>query len=60
MEYIGCESSVDQNSGLALMLENIQYSTGISFVCLFAPSLSSCHEKATVALYFGRVRSAPA
>jgi len=23
--------------------------------CLFVPSLSSCHEKATVALYFGRI-----
>jgi len=27
------------------------------FVCLFVPSLSSCHEKATVALYFGRIRT---
>jgi len=26
------------------------------FVCL-VPSLSSCHEKATVALYFGRIRA---
>jgi len=25
-------------------------------VCLFFASLSSCHEKATVALYFGRIR----
>jgi len=24
---------------------------------LFVPSLSSCHEKATVALYFGRIRT---
>jgi len=32
----------------------------VKFVCLFvcfAPSLSSCHEKATVALYFGRIRT---
>jgi len=28
------------------------------FVCyLFVPSLFSCHEKATVALYFGRIRT---
>jgi len=26
----------------------------IGFAC-FLPSLSSCHEKATVALYFGRI-----
>jgi len=26
-------------------------------VCLFGPSLSFCHEKATVALYFGRIRT---
>jgi len=26
-------------------------------VCLFVPSLSSCHEKSTVALYFGRIRT---
>jgi len=25
------------------------------FDCLFVPSLSSCHEKAKVALYFGRI-----
>jgi len=25
------------------------------FVCSFVPSLSSCHDKATVALYFGRI-----
>jgi len=25
--------------------------------CLFVPSLSSCHEKATEALYFGRIRT---
>jgi len=24
---------------------------------IFVPSLSSCHEKATVALYFGRIRT---
>jgi len=24
------------------------------FVCLFFPSLSSCHEKVTIVLYFGR------
>jgi len=24
--------------------------------CLLVPSLSFCHEKATVALYFGRIR----
>jgi len=30
----------------------------ILFVCcLFFPSLSSCHEKATVALHFGRMRT---
>jgi len=30
----------------------------ILFVCcLFVPSLSSCYEKATVALYFGRIRT---
>jgi len=27
------------------------------FVCLFVPSLPSCHEKTTVALYFGRIRT---
>jgi len=26
-------------------------------VCLFVSSLSSCHERVTVALYFGRLRS---
>jgi len=31
-------------------LSNIQ---PVAVVCLFAPFLSSCHEKATVALYFG-------
>jgi len=25
--------------------------------CLFVPSLTSCLEKATVALYFGRIRT---
>jgi len=29
----------------------------ILLVCLFVPSLSSCQEKATVALYFGRIRT---
>jgi len=28
----------------------------VLFVC-FVPSLSSCQEKATVALYFGRIRT---
>jgi len=28
-----------------------------SVVCLFVPSLSSCHEKPTVALDFGRIRN---
>jgi len=25
--------------------------------CLIVPSLTSCHEKATVALYFGQIRT---
>jgi len=35
------------------------YSTGKKrlFVCFFVSSLSSSHEKATVALYFGRIRT---
>jgi len=38
------------NDGLEVMFTTI-------FVCLFVPSLSSCHEKETIVLYFGRNRT---
>jgi len=38
-------------------LDNILINAKLFSACLFAPSLSSCHEKATVALYFGRIRT---
>jgi len=34
----------------------VHYNTP-EFVCLFVSSLFFCHEKATVALYFGRIRT---
>jgi len=39
----------------AVLLQNVLIAR--KKVCLFVPSLSSCHEKATVALYFGRIRT---
>jgi len=39
------------------LLKNIPAPLHYTMDGLFVPSLSSCHEKATVALYFGRIRT---
>jgi len=39
------------------LVTNLQFHSEPNVSCLFVPSLSSCHEKVTVALYFGRILS---
>jgi len=38
-------------------VSNVHYYCSIVLFVCFVPSLSCCHEKATVALYFGRIRT---
>jgi len=38
------------------LVDNENSESTLLFVC-FVPSLSSCHEKATVTLYFGQIRT---
>jgi len=51
-----CLWLVNRNYDRAVCAVNRNYDLRCLY-CLFVSSLSSCHEKATVALYFERIRT---